>query len=868
MERTDEQLLRAFLENREESAFTALVRRHGPMVLRVCQSTLKHRQDAEDGFQATFLVLARNASLIQKGQSMSSWLHGVAYRLSMQVKRNAARHRPREEHAKTMPRRGPCEELSWREVEAVLHEEIGRLPAKYKDIFVLCCLQGVSRMDAARGLGLREGTVSSRLAQARKMLQSRLTRRGVSLTSVIGIVALSLPSCAAVPKSLIRATVKTAAAGATATCAAAAHIFTLVEGVKPVMSMSKLKVVTSFLLVMGLVAASMGVFADPLPARSAASHAASDPARKEAGQTGGQPPAVAPTKGESKTIAVKGRVLDPDGKAVVGAKLYLGHYGLKDEVAITEQAKSNADGQFEFSFSKTELSRIHFDQPIGSVYVMPSLERLEQRPTDEADPLYTPVGQVMAIAEGFGSDWARIDSVAESTGLTLRLVKDIPINGRILDQEGKPVVGAKLRLGCVNAYPGEDLKEALAQFRKWSERGPTMNGGGRKAVAINTTTAHIFPTGVKRWGGPLPGQARIVTTGKDGRFHMAGLGGERLVCLHIEGAGIASTDIQLVTRTSDELEGSDRVDNPVTGNTIPIEPKIYGANFRYLAATSRPIRGVVTDKETSKPLAGVMIRVGLNMGTMPLSGDGMYTARTDKEGRFDVLGCPKSPGSGYDIFAQPADAGHYFAVFMSEITDTPGLGPLTANIKLPRGIPIRGKVLDERTGKPVSGARVHYYPLHPNGASIAFADYAWVESSAIADPSGSYTVTALPGPGILGVVAPDSTANTRSKAYACAELTDKQFDDFVKKYELSSETKKFKHIGRPLVFEFGPEELEYADVNVGPLTHGIFIMNSFNCLALLHPSEKDKDLKQDLVLLRPNEGNRKLKDTAVKDKKP
>src|SRR5262249_12098294 len=140
--RTDRQLLEEFAARQDQAAFAGLVRRHGPLVWGVCRHVLGHEQDAEDAFQAAFLVLARKAGSIRKGEG-----------------------------AKSMPPRNPSWDAAWREVQAVLDEEVQRLPEKYRSVFVLCCLEGHSRAEAARQLGVKEGAVWSRLAQARQQLQ-------------------------------------------------------------------------------------------------------------------------------------------------------------------------------------------------------------------------------------------------------------------------------------------------------------------------------------------------------------------------------------------------------------------------------------------------------------------------------------------------------------------------------------------------------------------------------------------------------------------------------------------------------------------------------------------------------------------------
>src|SRR5262245_45496509 len=165
-EPTDEQLLRAFQRDRDERAFTEIVRRHGGLVLGVCRRTLGHHQDAEDAFQATFLVLAKKAVHICKERSLASWLYGVALRAAMKARRSLARHRqPAPPPAVPAP---PADELSWREALAILDAEVERLPQTLRTVFVECCLNERSKSLAARRLGLKEGTVSSRLDKARR----------------------------------------------------------------------------------------------------------------------------------------------------------------------------------------------------------------------------------------------------------------------------------------------------------------------------------------------------------------------------------------------------------------------------------------------------------------------------------------------------------------------------------------------------------------------------------------------------------------------------------------------------------------------------------------------------------------------------
>ena len=178
---SDAELVRRFADHRDEGAFAALLRRHGPMVLGVCRRVLGNAHDAEDAFQATFLVLARNAPAIRKRASVGSWLHGVARQVAVRARAAAARRQEREREAPPeRPVPGPEADASWREVGTVLDEELGRLPDQYRAPLVLCYLGGLTRDEAAQRLGCPPGTLKSRLEQARERLQHRLVSRGLT----------------------------------------------------------------------------------------------------------------------------------------------------------------------------------------------------------------------------------------------------------------------------------------------------------------------------------------------------------------------------------------------------------------------------------------------------------------------------------------------------------------------------------------------------------------------------------------------------------------------------------------------------------------------------------------------------------------
>ncbi len=187
----DGELLCAYSSEHDQTAFEVLVKRHGPLVFATCERVLHHNQDAEDAFQAVFIVLAKKAASLHKHRSLASWLHQVGRQVALAARRAAIRRRKHESEAKIMEPANPAWRAAWSEVQLLLDQEIQRLPEKYREPFVLCCLENISCAQAARRLGVKEGTVWSRLAEARRRLQSKLTKRGVAISAVTCAVAIA-----------------------------------------------------------------------------------------------------------------------------------------------------------------------------------------------------------------------------------------------------------------------------------------------------------------------------------------------------------------------------------------------------------------------------------------------------------------------------------------------------------------------------------------------------------------------------------------------------------------------------------------------------------------------------------------------------
>jgi RNA polymerase sigma factor (sigma-70 family) len=255
----DAQLIERWITDRDEAAFELLVCRHGPMVWNVCRRVLRHEQDAEDAFQATFLTLVRKAGAIGKRDAVCSWLHRVAYRAALAARARVAAHAVRQ-FVGSEPASAASQELLWRDLGPVLDQEVNRLPEKYRAPFVLCYLQGKTNEEAARELRCPTGTVLSRLAWARERLRDRLTRRGV--TPFAGVLA-ALPAenafPGAAPPAIVQSTVRAAPSFAAGRAAGAvsARAADLTEGVIKAMSISRRRILAVVLL--GLMCAGTGV---------------------------------------------------------------------------------------------------------------------------------------------------------------------------------------------------------------------------------------------------------------------------------------------------------------------------------------------------------------------------------------------------------------------------------------------------------------------------------------------------------------------------------------------------------------------------------------------------------------------------------
>jgi cytochrome c peroxidase len=291
---SDPILLQQFCEQRDEAAFATLLYRHGPMVLGVCRSVLPNEADVEDAFQATFLILARKAGSIRKTVSVASWLHGVAHRTALKARWQSATREKNEGRAPARPISNP-DDLAWREVQQVLHEELTRLAERYRLPLVACYLEGMTQEEAALQIGVALSTLKERMERGRSLLRARLLRRGLGPAGLLAAATWPAAGPASMPVPLASNTIKAAhqfAAGQLVTTVASANVAALMEGVLKSMVLTKLKLATVVLVGMALVAgARLSLLALPASAQPTADQ----PVRTEGPKPGPGKPSSART---------------------------------------------------------------------------------------------------------------------------------------------------------------------------------------------------------------------------------------------------------------------------------------------------------------------------------------------------------------------------------------------------------------------------------------------------------------------------------------------------------------------------------------------------------------------------------------------
>ena len=443
----DRQLLEQFTTAQDQAAFAALVRRHGPMVLNVCRRVLHNAADAEDAFQATFLVLARKAAGVGKRDALAAWLHKVAYRVALRTRAGTAQRQKHEQRATGRLGEDPLAAITGRELLTVLDEELQALPAPSRAPLILCYLEEQTRDEAARQLGLSVRTLKRRLEQGRATLRRRLERRGLALAAAfLTLDSLQTSARGAVPGLLAAATTKAAvqaAAGKGLAEVVSAHVVTLVTCTLRTMAVGKAFTSATLIATVALVGMGIGLGAymsqkargehrDPTSSRAVeqvVSRGAALPGAKEPVSSSDQ---LGHAKREDSNpsmagdvvddVAISGQVVGADNKPVPGA-----HVGVliamknslraweRDPVTVLAPVKTDGQGRF----------------------VLPRHPLAWKR--------YSRV-QLVATAREHGLAWKDLLPEKRTSNIVVHLPREQLIQGRLVDLQGQPAAQVEVYL--------------------------------------------------------------------------------------------------------------------------------------------------------------------------------------------------------------------------------------------------------------------------------------------------------------------------------------------------------------------------------------------------------------------------------------
>jgi RNA polymerase sigma factor (sigma-70 family) len=813
----DEQLLEQCATRRgeaAEAAFEALVLRHGPMVLGVCRRVLRDPHEVEDAFQATFLILARRAGSIRNREVLGGWLGKVAHRVAAPARTLWAPPRPNARLDAISSSDRPDELAEQDDLRIAILDEVQRLPSKYRLAVRLCYLEGRTHDEAARQLGWPVGTVRTRLAWARDRLRDRLTRRGLALpTGLIGAALVSAKASAEVPSALVKATVSSAA-GRTVRVA----VTTLTDVVLRARFMSKLKLAIVLCLAAGTLAGIVLPFSraqvgKPGPVRPTAGARADGPqaeVQKDAA-TAREVETVffrvvdqktrQPLSGVILKIWIDGKMTrqlttDDSGRMVI--RLPEGKF---ERLTITARGDGLVPKRVYLRGRETEVPRSYLlamergtsiggivrdeqGRPIENVTVSLSENSPENRIRESFD-----FDEMSARTDAQGS-W-QLDLIPAALDLgrlhfryshpeflspinavnirpsemperlrkrssVITLSRGIPITGRILDRDGRPIAGASVRLGDHPWLPTTKT-ETAGQFRI---------GNAPAGESFLTTQATGYAPEMRSVD-VRPGFAPVefrLGPGRTIRGRVIDSEGRPIV-----GAGVGAFQWRghqtLNWRSVTDKEGRFRWDDaPSDAFSVSAHREGYAPEFStikpsdqepflvLMTASALKIRGTVTDAQTGRPIGTFTVVPGIVPGQLWLLSSskvhhgGRYEFNLDALGiqpkrvRIEARGylpvtSPSYPnGAGEKVFDARLSKGDWLEGVIRGTDGTPLSGAEVIVVTMGEGIHISGGKTYQRGYHPSlltgSGGRFSFSPPDGPCRIIALHDQGYAEAGA------------------------------------------------------------------------------------------------------------------------------------------
>jgi RNA polymerase sigma factor (sigma-70 family) len=670
---TDAQLLEAFRARRDETAFAVLVRRHGPMVLGVGRRLLRREQDAEDVYQATFLLLARQAGAVRNGEAIGAWLHRVAWRLATRTRARAASRSAHERQAGALRGNKATIQAAWSELQETLDQALHQLPGKYRAALVLCYLEGKSHEEAARVLACPVSTVGSWVSRGRRLLRDRLVRRGVTLSAAALATSLAAaPAVARVPTALARLTVQAArrlARGEPAAGVVSGSVNQLLREGLPLLAFNKLRLASALVLAASLLALSAGLWAHGTGADQPSDEAPqrADRSQRTAHAKLRKGSASAAT---SEQMTVTGQVVNAGGQAAAGAQVaVIGRdisphrvYERDSLTVVLGQGRADTRGRFLLRVPRTSKRRF------WQVYVL-------------------------AVAPGHGLNKVDFDADARQPEVKVPLGRERIIRGRLVDLQGTPARNVQVQV--------------LSVLGNWTR--------DRMFVEFKDS-----PRGLVTW--PRP-----VTTDARGRFELRGLPAGMTVTLRA---------------------GDDRF----ARQSLVIRPQDHEADFSLAPAFL--LEGTVKVGDTGQPVPRARLWVmPANQHPYDLQWRDWIEARADAQGHFR-FGAPT--GNYFYVMAYPAEGTPYLLV--SKLIKRPrGNVKQQLNFALPRGVLVRGQVIEHASGQPVVGAAVVFVPHGDNNPFYRDDTRPVLQErgqNALSGPRGEFAIPVLPGRGHLVISGP------------------------------------------------------------------------------------------------------------------